>query len=164
MKIITRLFSIVAVITSLLVSVSVVADTHQSVPFVYNDKFEENMKLVYAIGKEVGYFGLRVLSDTQLDDVKINVTGYPGDYARGTLMCTMEGPVKQKTNDRVYYDIDTAPGQSGSGVWALDNGEYDVVAVHAYGNDEGKNLNSGTRLNFSKVQLVEQWMKDLSAL
>ncbi len=122
------------------------------------------IKLNKPLGKEIGYFGLKVLSDGQLDDMTINVTGYPGDYASGTLMCTMEGPAKLKTSERMYYDIDTAPGQSGSGIWISEKDEYGVIGVHAYGDDEGKGLNSGTRLNLTKARLVKQWMEDLDLI
>jgi V8-like Glu-specific endopeptidase len=43
----------------------------------------------------------------------------------------------------VYYDIDTAGGQSGSAVYRIINGARFAVAVHAYG---GATTNSGTRI------------------
>ncbi|OJW49683.1 MAG: hypothetical protein BGO67_04060 [Alphaproteobacteria bacterium 41-28] len=119
------------------------------------------IKLKNPLGKETGYLGLKVLSDTDLDDIMINITGYPGDYASGTLMYTMSGPVKLITSERIYYDIDTAPGQSGSGIWISEDGEYWIIGVHTYGDNEGKELNSGTRLNLTKARLVKQWMDDL---
>ena len=43
----------------------------------------------------------------------------------------------------MYYDIDTAGGQSGSAVYRIVNGKRFGVAVHAYG---GATTNSGTRI------------------
>lgn len=42
----------------------------------------------------------------------------------------------------MYYDIDTAGGQSGSSVYRIDNGNRYGFAIHAYG---GARVNSGTR-------------------
>ena len=43
----------------------------------------------------------------------------------------------------MFYDIDTAGGQSGSPVYLIDNGGRYGIAVHAYG---GATTNSGTRI------------------
>jgi len=44
---------------------------------------------------------------------------------------------------KVFYDIDTAGGQSGSAVYRIVNGNRYAFAVHAYG---GASTNSGTRI------------------
>jgi V8-like Glu-specific endopeptidase len=119
------------------------------------------IRLTEPLGKKIGSLGVKTLSNSQLSEIsegkKVNVTGYPGDYAGGTLMCTMEGPIKEWSQTRFFYDIDTTPGQSGSGVWVEEDGEHAVVGVHTYGNDEGKNLNSGTRINDDNGNLIKIW-------
>jgi len=44
---------------------------------------------------------------------------------------------------KVFYDIDTAGGQSGSAVYRVINGARYAFAIHAYG---GASTNSGTRI------------------
>ena len=44
---------------------------------------------------------------------------------------------------KVYYDIDTFGGQSGSAVYRIIGGKRYGIAIHAYG---GATTNSGTRV------------------
>jgi V8-like Glu-specific endopeptidase len=55
---------------------------------------------------------------------------------------------------KVFYDIDTAGGQSGAPVWRLVNGSRYGVAVHAYG---GQTTNSGTRVTSPVATNIANW-------
>lgn len=142
-------------------------------------KLEDDLRL--------GYFGVN-----DLQQPTVNVTGYPANPDNGRSMYTMNGGVvldcevsglcgnkKHQYNspNRVFYDIDTWGGQSGSGVWvelveeagkadlkkfgdAKDarNLNYYCVAVHTYGVDKKRKdyHNSGTRLNKDKLKWIEE--------
>lgn len=101
----------------------------------------------------VGWLGYWNFSDADLLAATGNIAGYPGDKPAGTLWYDARkiaaiGPRK------VFYDIDTAGGQSGSGVYRYLNNERHVFAVHAYG---GNTTNSGTRLNGEVVTNLASW-------
>lgn len=93
------------------------------------------------IGSTTGWFGFGVWSDSDLLKTTGNIAGYPGDKPPGTLWYAARG-VDSVTARKVYYDIDTAGGQSGSSVYRIDNGNRYGFAIHAYG---GARVNSGTR-------------------
>ena len=82
-----------------------------------------------------------------------NISGYPGDKPAGTQWyharrVTSVGPRK------VYYDVDTYGGQSGSGVYRIVNGARYAIAVHAYG---GASSNSGTRITSEVYNNLVAW-------
>ena len=89
------------------------------------------------IGNSTGWFGTSWTLWTLLG-TDITVTGYPGEYTRE--MWQMSGEVTTSRPRKVYYDLDTTGGQSGSPVYKSD---YHVIAIHAYG---GTSENSGTRI------------------
>lgn len=55
---------------------------------------------------------------------------------------------------KVYYDIDTAGGQSGSAVYRIIDGGRYAVAIHAYG---GSVTNSGTRITTPVYNNMLAW-------
>ena len=66
---------------------------------------------------------------------------------------------------RVFYDVDTYGGQSGSPVWhqASSEAEPVAIAIHAYGvggtpGSWGIKANSGPRLIPEVVQLIKEWL------
>jgi glutamyl endopeptidase len=94
------------------------------------------------LGLTTGWFGFGVWADADLLAVTGNISGYPGDKPAGTQWYDARGVASVDTR-KVYYDIDTAGGQSGSGVYRFANGGRYGIAVHAYG---GASTNSGTRI------------------
>ena len=94
------------------------------------------------LGAQTGWFGFGAYTDATLVGSSVNISGYPGDKPSGTQWyhwntVTSVGPRK------VFYQVDTFGGQSGSAVYRVDNGGRYGVAVHAYG---GSASNSGTRI------------------
>lgn len=65
-------------------------------------------------------------------------------------MWTMSGTVKRTTTNKVFYDIDTTGGQSGSPVYWYSGATYgyQAIAIHAYG-ASFLTTNSGTRITSS---------------
>lgn len=94
------------------------------------------------LGNTVGWFGFGVYSDADLLASIGNISGYPGDKPSGTQWYDFR-KIASVNSRKVYYDIDTAGGQSGSAVYRIINGGRYAVAIHAYG---GTATNSGTRI------------------
>ncbi len=94
------------------------------------------------LGNRTGWFGFGVFSDSDLLSSVGNISGYPGDKPSGTQWYAARC-IASVNSRKVYYDIDTAGGQSGSAVYRIINGGRYGVAIHAYG---GATTNSGTRI------------------
>jgi len=94
------------------------------------------------LGNTTGWFGFGVYSDAELLNTVGNISGYPGDKPAGTQWYAARR-IDSVNSRKVYYDIDTAGGQSGSAVYRIINGDRYGIAIHAYG---GATTNSGTRI------------------
>jgi glutamyl endopeptidase len=94
------------------------------------------------LGNTTGWIGFGVFSDSVLTASIGNISGYPGDKPTGTQWYHSRKIVSVNPR-KVFYDIDTAGGQSGSAVYRISGGTRYAVAVHAYG---GTTTNSGTRI------------------
>lgn len=73
------------------------------------------------------------------------IVGYPGDKPEGTMWGLIRSSFEQVTDFRLYYDIDTAAGQSGSAIWSAADGPYlgRIVGIHT----QGGALNNGSRID-----------------
>jgi V8-like Glu-specific endopeptidase len=105
------------------------------------------------LGATVGTLGFGSYGDDDLVNVVANVTGYPGDKDSGTLWYDTK-QIASVTATKVYYDIDTAGGQSGAAVYVIKDGQRIAIAVHAYG---GAVTNSGTRIVPPVYQNLANW-------
>jgi V8-like Glu-specific endopeptidase len=105
------------------------------------------------LGSATGWFGFGAWSDADLASVTGNISGYPGDKPSGTQWYDARTIAAVGPN-KVYYDIDSAGGQSGSAVYRLFNGGRYGVAVHAYG---GPTTNSGTRITRPVFDNLRTW-------
>jgi V8-like Glu-specific endopeptidase len=105
------------------------------------------------VGKTVGTIGFANYEDGDLVGAVANVTGYPGDKDPGTLWYDTKA-LASVAPSKVYYDIDTAGGQSGACVYVVKDGQRIAVAVHAYG---GPVTNSGTRISPPVFQNLSNW-------
>ena len=109
------------------------------------------------LGDEVGTIGFGVLSKAELLRSTGNLAGYPGDKPGGTLWYHYNR-IASVTSRKVYYDIDTAGGQSGSAVYRIDsNGNRTAFGIHAYG---GATTNSATRITTPVYQNLLNWTQD----
>jgi V8-like Glu-specific endopeptidase len=106
------------------------------------------------LGDTLGLFGIAVYPDDDLKGALVNISGYPADQPPGTQWYDARG-VADLNARKVYYDIDTAGGQSGAPVFRIVNDKRIGVAVHAYG---GFATNSGTRINAEVYNLMKSWM------
>src|SRR5215218_9596567 len=94
------------------------------------------------LGSTTGWLGYGVYDDGTLTASVGNISGYPGDKPSGTQWYAARS-IASVGPRKVFYDIDTTGGQSGSAVYRIVNGNRYAVAVHAYG---GAVTNSGTRI------------------
>ncbi|MBU1049782.1 serine protease [Candidatus Bipolaricaulota bacterium] len=95
-----------------------------------------------SLGNRTGWLGFGVYGDSDLCATTGNISGYPGDKPSGTQWYDYH-KIASVSSRKVYYDIDTAGGQSGSAVYRIKNGKRYGFAIHAYG---GTTTNSGTRI------------------
>jgi len=85
-------------------------------------------------------------------DGTYSVTGYPGDKPRGS-MWGMSGSTTSDSDD-IFYTLDTAGGQSGSGV--LDTSDV-IRGVHTNGANRAGN-NQGTRITPVVFNTITGWI------
>jgi glutamyl endopeptidase len=97
-----------------------------------------------AYGDQLGFFGLANLSDQALNQLTVNLSGYPGDKDGGSTHWFHSRQLTGVAASILTYDIDTAGGQSGAPVWRLMNGQRHAVGIHTNGSVTG---NSATRIN-----------------
>lgn len=119
------------------------------------------------VGSYTGWASLRVLDDETLDRKRVNVSGYPAQktvfdvlLGRHTeFMYTMEGPIVATEKHKIFYNIDTSGGQSGSGVWYLDEENLvSCIGIHIMGRSKVMG-NSGIRINQENFNLILNWIK-----
>lgn len=124
------------------------------------------------IGEQLGWFGVRALSPSELELQWAHVTGYPGDKVietgEGQALPAAEmwhhaTPLTGAADGRVFYPADTFAGQSGAPVYRIaEDGRAEVVAIHAYGIDPaGGPLahanNSGVLVDGALLQVLSDW-------
>jgi V8-like Glu-specific endopeptidase len=105
------------------------------------------------LGSKTGWFGIANFSDGNLIGSKGNISGYPGDKPPGTQWYHFNNLASVNAT-KVFYDIDTVGGQSGSAVYRIVDGRPYGVAIHAYG---GATQNSGTRISMPVFQNLRNW-------
>jgi glutamyl endopeptidase len=105
------------------------------------------------LGNTTGWLGFGVWPDADLLASIGNISGYPGDKPSGTQWYHSRRIVSVNSR-KVFYDIDTAGGQSGSAVYRIVGGARYGIAVHAYG---GVSTNSGTRITSPVFDNMTAW-------
>ena len=105
------------------------------------------------LGKRTGWLGFGAFTDATLLASVGNISGYPGDKPSGTQWYDSRR-IASVNSRKVYYDIDTAGGQSGAAVYRIANGKRYAFAIHAYG---GATVNSGTRINTPVYNNIKTW-------
>ena len=114
------------------------------------------IKISSGLGDVVGTFGFGVLSRSELLNSVGNLAGYPGDKPTGTLWYD-NNRIASVTSRKVFYDIDTAGGQSGAAVYRIKSGKRTAFGIHAYG---GAVNNSATRITTPVFQNLTNWNED----
>ena len=111
-----------------------------------------------ALGTQLGWFGYQVRKDDDLNNLTVNISGYPGDKPVGTQWW-LSGNVKSVRTCEFEYDIDTAGGQSGAPVWVmLNDGNRYGVGIHTNGALDG---NSATRITQEVYNNIAAWINEV---
>ncbi|MFE2870247.1 carboxypeptidase regulatory-like domain-containing protein [Embleya sp. NPDC059259] len=105
------------------------------------------------LGSTTGWLGIGTWPSADLLATTGNIAGYPADKTDGTMWFDSR-QIGSVTPMKVYYDIDTAGGQSGTAVYRVVDGERYGFAIHAYG---GVTVNSGTRINADVYDNLSAW-------
>ena len=150
--------------------------THAFIYKHWKERGEQNSDIALLllkdpIGEKLGYYGIWSAENALLANAIVGITGYSGDDGKiGQLLRMSNFRESDSTRfpllvspERIYYQIDTSAGQSGSPVSineASPEGVHPfIIAVHAYGDSNGSLRNSATRLTSDKfewlVRLIE---------
>lgn len=106
-----------------------------------------------AYGDRLGFFGIASVEDAALAGSTVQLSGYPADKPTGTQWHHAREILRLEPT-LLYYDIDTAGGQSGAPVWAEFNGRRYVVGIHRGGHVTG---NSAVRLTDAVYDNIIAW-------
>lgn len=108
---------------------------------------------------QTGWLGFGAYSDNTLTSSTGNLSGYPSDRGSGAEQWYMARQISSVGTRKVFYDIDTFAGQSGSAVYRIVDGQRHAFGIHAYG--VGRNpLNSATRINQPVFDNLQKWKND----
>jgi V8-like Glu-specific endopeptidase len=126
--------------------------------------------LAQPLGETTGWFSTAVLPDDQLEKSLINIAGYPGDRGDGKELYHAKNRILQVTDRRIFYDLATFGGQSGSPVWIQKdaNSPVQAVGIHAYGvggtpTNVSVKANSAPRIIPEVLELIKGWIAGDSA-
>jgi V8-like Glu-specific endopeptidase len=106
-----------------------------------------------ALGATVGSFGYGHFPDANLVGARPTLSGYPDDVPEGTQWFETN-PIRQVAPSRLFYDIFTFPGQSGSPVFFANASQQIACAIHNFGDSP---LNSGVRITPPVVTQLNAW-------
>ncbi len=107
------------------------------------------------VGEELGWFGVGALRDDQLLQAWANISGYPLDRDSARFQYFHARLLVQVNPSRLYYDIDTFGGQSGSPIWFTgSDGRRIAIGIHTTG---GLRENAGTRITGDVLANLREW-------
>jgi len=100
-----------------------------------------------SLSNQTGWLSVTVAPTEALEDPAFYpaIVGYPGDKPEGTMWGLIREAFVAVDEFTLYYDIDTAAGQSGSAIWSASDGPYLglIVGIHTQGGE----LNNGSRID-----------------
>lgn len=110
----------------------------------------------HPLGTELGYFGVGYPDAAWLAGVELNLSGYPADKPEDTQWYHARR-AEEIMERRIWYNIDTAGGQSGAPVWVtLPQGRF-AVAIHSSGAITG---NSAVRITPTVATNLLRWAQE----
>jgi V8-like Glu-specific endopeptidase len=105
------------------------------------------------LGAQVGFFNVSPFPDQTLNGARPTLSGYPDNVPDGTQWFETN-PIRQVAPARLFYDIFTFGGQSGSPVFFAHNTQETACAVHNFGNVP---FNSGVRITPAVIAQLNAW-------
>lgn len=110
---------------------------------------------------DTGWLTVSVLPTETLEETDFQpvIVGYPGDKPDGTMWGLIRPSFLTVSDFSLYYDIDTAPGQSGSAIWSAQDGPNlgKIVGIHS----QGGSVNRGSRID---QELLDDILKGCEAM
>ena len=107
------------------------------------------------LGDQLGYFAVGALGDEQLKRSWANISGYPSDLGSARQQYFHARLLVEVNESRLFYDIDTFSGQSGSPIWfTADDGRRIAIGIHTSGTQRE---NAGTRINGNVLANLRDW-------
>ncbi|MEO0621297.1 MAG: hypothetical protein AAFU49_09630 [Pseudomonadota bacterium] len=92
------------------------------------------IKLPTSLGAEADHFKPWIISDAELEeDWGFNTVGYPHSQSHFGSMWQDYGSLRKFDDHFLYHRFDTEAGQSGSPLYAREDGVRSAVGVHVYG-------------------------------
>jgi glutamyl endopeptidase len=117
------------------------------------------------VGDDLGWFSVGALTDAELPGYMVNISGYPFDKGAGVQQWWAKNRIMQVRPRRIFYDVDTAGGQSGAPVFIYESETAPpiVVGVHAYGiggtpDDIPIRVNSAPRIIPEVIVQIQKWI------
>jgi V8-like Glu-specific endopeptidase len=107
------------------------------------------------LGAQTGFLGFDHFPDSELDESRPTLSGYPDNVPEGTQW-REENLIKRLTPTRVFYDIFTFDGQSGSPVFFPASGQI-ACAIHSFGESPH---NIGVRINREVSEQLKEWIDE----
>ena len=110
------------------------------------------------IGLNYGYFSSSTYADADLMTHMVNISGYPASRV-GETQLHHKNRINSVSPMKIYYDVDTEGGQSGSPVWLYEDSSEKpvVIGIHSYGAGVVTVGNSGVRINEEIIDFIEKW-------
>jgi glutamyl endopeptidase len=108
------------------------------------------------LGSRTGWLGFGTYSDSTLTSSWGNLAGYPGDRGGGAEQWYMARRIHSVGTRKLFYEIDTAGGQSGSAVYRIKDGQRHAMGIHAYGVGQYPR-NSATRITRPAFDNILTW-------
>ncbi len=119
------------------------------------------------LGDKTGFFAYATMTPEELETRMVNISGYPADLSNGEQQYFHFNRVLSVGPRRVFYDVDTFGGQSGSPVWVQADTDADpvVIGVHAYGTggtpfNLGITANSAPRFIPEVFDIISGWVAE----
>jgi glutamyl endopeptidase len=107
------------------------------------------------VSLSIGYFSFAAPPDNFLKSNIANISGYPTDLDRATRQYYHAREITRASSRRLYYEIDTYGGQSGSPIWMnLGEGERVAIGIHTTGSSTS---NFGTRITEEIFNNLRTW-------
>ncbi|OJW53854.1 MAG: hypothetical protein BGO67_07105 [Alphaproteobacteria bacterium 41-28] len=113
------------------------------------------------LGKETGYFGLGILPFYELANLDINIASYPIDTRNEPehyKLRKKQGKIIGVSDDTLYHDIETFPGDSGSSIWYKEGDNYFIIGIHHGAREEG----FGLQLTKSRYKEINDWIEQFN--
>jgi glutamyl endopeptidase len=117
------------------------------------------LHLEKSLGLKVGYSAMDVIP--LKEELVVSITGYPGELQ--DQMYTMNGPIKQIRSHKIFYDIDTTSGNSGSPISIIPNdipANPICIGIHTTGAG-ALALNGGIYINQEKFNKIGGWVNSI---